>query len=363
MDIFDGKLSKSFVALLALALTIGAVAVHLHFFQARPVRIGYFDGVRVNMFYRTYINGFFEQEGVKVKLYSKFLGDKGIFEVSKTYRETLEVRQAPSRLGTGRVPGFGKISGTEIVDKMMVGELDGGTIGESSFVASVGNGAPIVAVAMLGYESVPGKAIVMRNNVPVEGPQDLMGKTLASRRAGPGDAIFIREFLEAEGLTPEDVTIVDQVDEKDIKERFLNGTIDGGLFHIFSVKHLLEDEEGYIYRPMDWIEPPISHALLVFRKDYVDNHREEVQKVVNAYTKRIAYEKALPEEKKDRSWNKMLAMEGKFRGLRIASYEFPPLVRIDVLEHAQDLLFKYNEIDRKVDMNEFIDNSFAERFL
>ena len=358
------------ITIFLIALAAGGVLLYLYVPQesfnsalgepTSQVRIGYFDGGRVNMLYRAYINNYFEEEGAPVSLYTKFLNEKEIFQISKTYREVQELKQGRER--SGRIPGFGKISGIEIVDKIMAGELDGGTIGESSFIASVARGVPIVAVAQLGYERIPGKAIVMRRDALVESSQDLRGKTLASRRAGPGEEVFLREFLDAEGLTENDLTIIDQVDEDDMSNWFRDGKIDGGLFHIFTVKHMVERGEGYIYRPMDWMNSELSHALLVFRKDYVQNHRDKVQKVVNAYAKRIAYEKALPDEEKDRSWNKALMMEGEFQGLRIAAYDFPPLVKIDLLEEMQDLLFKYNKIDQKVSLSEFITNEFVEKF-
>ena len=184
------------------------------------------------------------------------------------------------------------MSGSELIDRMVAGDFDGGTIGESSFVYAVNKRIPIIAVAMLGYDSAPGKAILMRKGVKVNKPQDLKGKTLISRRAGPGDAIFLREFIESIGLDPvKDLKIIDQVSEDDADNWIKDGRIDGGLYHLVQAKKLVESGAAYVYRPMDWMDSRLSHAVLVFRKDYLDGHRAQVQKIVNAYVKRVKYEK------------------------------------------------------------------------
>ena len=323
----------------------------------RPVRIGYFHGGRVNMMYRALIYDYFDEGGISVELYTRFLKEEELFKIPQTHEETNKMWKDDIKFGNP----FGKMRGTEIVDLIVEGELDGGTIGESSFIASIHEGLPIVVVAMLGYDAVPGKAIIMRRDVEINSPDDLRGTTLISRRAGPGDAIFLREFLEEVNLVPgEDLTVIDQVDEDDTEKWLKEKTIDGGLYHLTTVRHLVLDGTAYVYQPMSWMDPALSHALLVFHKDYIQNHREEVKRVVDAYVKRIAYEKGLPEEQKDRSWDKGLMMEGEFQGMEIPSYDLPPRIRVDLLEEMQGLLYKYGEIDKTVDIRDFIDESFVE---
>src|SRR3989338_275342 len=322
--------------------------------KEKVVRIGYFHGGRVNIIYRAYINGFFSREGVNVKLYTKNLKEDKFYDVPQ------------SNDGMKKIPGgnrhVGKVSGTEIIDRIVRGDFDGGTIGESSFVYAVNKQIPIIAVAMLGYNSTPGKAIIIRKGVRIDKPADLKGKTLISRRGGPGDAIFLREFIEAIGLDPKrDLNIIDHVSDDDAKKWLRTKKVDGGLYHLFVAKRLVESGDAYIYQPMDWIDSRLSHALLVFRKDYLDNHRAEVQKIVNAYMKRVRYEKQLPEPRKDRSWDKGLMMEGEFEDMSIPAYDMPPKLKPELLKKVQDLLFKYGEIDKKVNIEKYLDNNFVDK--
>lgn len=340
--------------LVLIFLVVGGLVINRGY--AQEIKIGYFHGGRVNMIYRTHINGYFDKEDIQVKLYTMDLRGDEVILVPKSHAEFEKLSEDKISLG--------KIRGTEIVEKIVSGEFDGGTIGESSFILSISEGLPIVVVAWLGYDRTPGKAILIRSDlkVKVNSPDDLRGMTLVSRRAGPGDAIFLREFLEDINLDPEkDVTIIDQVDEDYVKKWLEEGEIDGGLYHLAAARTLVQDGTAYVYRPMDWMDSQLSSAVLVFHKDFVEDYPDQVQKVVNAYMKRIKFEKELPEEEKDRSWDKGLMMVGEFEGMSIPYYDYPPLVRIGLLEEMQDLLLKYNEIDEKIDLSEFIDNSFVEK--
>lgn len=325
---------------------------------SNEVRIGYFHGGRVNKIFQAYMNGYFEEEGVNIKLYTKFLHSPELIELPDTIEQFKKLSNS-----RGDKDQFGKMSGIEIVAKIIDGELDGGTIGESSFVASIAKGLPIIAVAQLGYDSVPGKAILIRSDIKINSVEDLKGKTLISRRAGPGDAIFLREFLKSVNLDPEkDITVIDQVnDDKYLNEVLQNKEVDGGLYHLLGAKKLVESNVAYVYRPMDWMNSQLSHAVLVFHKDYLEKYPNNVSKIIRGYMRRVEYEKNLPDLEKDRSWDKSFMMEGEFQGMKIPKYDLPPLVRVQLLKEMQDLLFEYGEIDEKIDINKYVDNSLVEK--
>ena len=316
-----------------------------------PVRVGYFHGGRTNLFYRAYIHGCFGAAGADVELYTKKLHGK-IFSKIET----------SAWLEGGDTEG--KASGVELVDKIAGGEFDAGTIGEASFLDAIQRRLPVVAVALLGHqtEDKPGHAIILRTGVAVDKPADLKGKTLISRRAGPMDEVLLREFVVRMGLDPDkDVKIIPQVAEDDAISLLADGKIDGGFYHLLLAKLAVEKKLGYIYRPMDWANPAMLQALLVFNADYARKNPEKVQKVVDAYVARIAYEHALPEEKKDRSGMKGMMMKEDFRGLSIPAYDDEPKVRLELLAQARDLLLKHGGLKSAVDIAPSVDNSFVER--
>ena len=134
---------KPHIYIILILILIGAPFLIREFYPAdekteiisteRPVRIGYFHGGRVNMMYRTLIYDYFDEEGVSVELYTRFLKKDELFKVPETDRETTAMWIGKTEFGNP----FGKMRGTEIVDEIMAGELDGGTIGESSFIDSI----------------------------------------------------------------------------------------------------------------------------------------------------------------------------------------------------------------------------------
>lgn len=303
------------------------------------------------MIFRTYLYNYFDKENLNVKLYSKSLNGENFYEVGKNEDEFLISDDSDI---------LGKVSGVEIIDKIINGELDGGTVGESSFVQAINDGLPIVAVAWLGYDSVPGKGFIVRGDLNIDSAEDLKGKTFISRRAGPGDAIFLREFFEHEGLDPDkDVKIIDQVNEDDSKNWLEEGKIDGGLYHLRGIKILVENGTARIYRAMDWMDSQLSFSILVFHKDFIEKHRDEVERFVAAYSQRIKYEEELPEEQKDESWDKSKMMKGDFEKMSIPSYDYPPYIKIDKLYQVQDLLIKYGYIKQGVKIEDYIDTSFV----
>ncbi|MCX5795422.1 MAG: sulfatase-like hydrolase/transferase [Elusimicrobia bacterium] len=324
--------------------------------SSAPVRIGYFHGGRTNVVYRTYVEGYFEAAGVPVELYTAGLHDRTVYKLPRTHDEIMKHQK-----GLG-FEEFSKMRGTEIVDAMLAGKVDAGTIGESSFIQCVAEDKPITAVALLGYDTRarPGHVIALRKGVVINSPADFHGKTLVTRRAGPGDYIFLKEFLASIGMGDDPtIKVLAQVPDDEIARQLENKEVDGGYYHLMTA-HALE-RYLYPYRPLNWLNPEMSQAVLVFRNDFIARHPDLVQKVVNAYIKRIAYERTLPPEKVDKSWDKGLMMKAEYAGMMIPQYDLPPRVRPELLEAMQDLLLKYGFIKKKKDLKGAIDDSFVEK--
>jgi len=320
-----------------------------------PVRIAYFLGGRPSLLYRTYINNYFEEENVSVELITHSLRDSDHYYVLPKSHDALEKNQR-----------IAKATGTELLGQMKDGQTDGATPGESSFIVGALQGIPMVAVAELGHDlkDAPGHPIIFRSNVLIRQSSDIKGKTLISRRAGPGDAVFLKEFLRSEGIKEDEVTLKEQVDDSHQEMQIASGEADGGYFHLVQIQDLVNSGQAYIYRPLDWVNAELSQALLVFRKDFVEKHPQKVKQVVGAYMKRIQYEHTLSKEERLKDYGKSLnvglQMEKEFHGMNIPQYDMPPTVSLDLLNEMQELLLRNGEIDKKVDLRPFIDNSFVE---
>lgn len=343
------------------------------------VKIGYFHGGRTHLLYRAYVNSEFENEDVDVAFFTKYAHKDNFYEVPKKHEEMNKIFEEEEEIFKDKLISiknkkdieypefhkFGFVTGPEIADSILQIELDGGTMGESSFVYHISKNSSIVAVAMLGYEekNSPAKAIVVGKDIAINKPEDFKGKTLTYRKAGPLDKMLLLEFLESIGLEEKDVVIKGEVWNDEQKILIGEGKADAGLFHFYPTKTLVEENMGYIYSKLDWINPETSHALLVFNKDFYDTHRQEIKKIIRAYIKRIHYERNLTEAERKKPQDKGLQIELDFKGLSLAEYKDKPFVSIDLLEDIQDLELKHGIIENKANISNFIDNGIVSEVL
>jgi ABC-type nitrate/sulfonate/bicarbonate transport system substrate-binding protein len=329
---------------------------------AETVRLAYFHGGKSYLLYRAYVDGYFEREGVRLELRSRFMGKPGFHPVPASFQEM----QAAKHDRHGRRTYFGKVSGTEIAEALAGKDFDGGTMGESSFLMAVSQGAPLVAVAMLGHDTrqAPAKAIVLRKGLRVDKPADLRGRTLISRRGGPGEAVMLREFLLSAGLRPGvDVKIIDQVEEDETEPLLQDERVDGGLYHVSTIRRLLRRDAGWVYRRMDWMAPELSHGLLVFRKDFVAARRGAVVRVLRAYAKRVRFEKSLPAEARSPEQSPDQHGETGVEGMDLPQTDDPPRVRAELLDELQKLFLKHGLVREPIPYRDCVDTTLLDEAL
>lgn len=322
--------------------------------EPRPVRLGYFIGGRTTLFGRAFADGCFDREGVRVELITRRLRGP-LMKVPESLKEVAELEKDRK---------FGKMTGTEIVDMIARGELDGGLIGDGAFQDATHDGKPIKAVALLGHDrkDSPGHGIVLRKGVVVKKPSDFSGLRLITRRAGPGDLIFLKEFLRKEGIPEKSVTITDQVDDDKIQELLQNGKADGGYLHLMTIARLVKRKDVYVYRQMDWVNPEVSLVVLVFRNDFLEKNRDLARRVIAGYMKRIAYENALPEHKREktRKDGKTGVMDLDFQGMSLPVYDYPPKVRPELLDEMQRLMVAHGLLKGTTDLSVFVDTGVVD---
>jgi len=345
------------IALVIIVAVVTVAATIIFEEKNVPVRIGYFHGGRTFLFYRAYTNGYFEDAGLNVTLVTRNLNGESFNEVPMDYSDVQNKTY------------YGKASGTDLlVGGLLTGEFDAATVGESAFIMAASAGAPIVAVASLGHDTKekPGHAIIFRTGVQINSSFDIRGKTLATRRSSGGSIALLDEFLLSEGLDPQkDVRIIENLDEDVSEEMLKNGSIDGGFWHLLSLRRQVEAGRAYVYRRMDWVNPELSQALLVFRKDFVQEHPDEVQSIVTEYSRRIRYEDSLPLQERmvrpGKDEDKALEMATDFLGMNLPQCDYPPLVNRTLVYEFRDLLYKYGIVDKKTGFDGNLDNSFAQK--
>lgn len=322
----------------------------------RPMLVGYFHGGRTNLFYRAYVTDKFEKEGAKIDLSTRNLYNSEYTVIPKSWEDA---QKDMDQVTMGK---FGKVTGVEIIRQIVDGHLDGGMVGESSFLQEIERGAPIVAVATLGHDTreMPGHCILFRSGVRVRNAQDMKGLIFSSRRAGPGDELFLREFLVQQGLDPDrDVSIQDGVSDALQEHGLIDGTFDGGYYHLMSAVPLVTQGKAYLYRPLNWVPADLSLALLVYHKDYVATHKDEIVKVIKVYLHQIDAENQLPREERVKRRKKGAQIAESFLGMNYPQCDIPPVVSLELLTQVQGLLVKHKFLKGGTPIAPYIDNTYV----
>ena len=323
------------------------------------LRVGHFIGGKTYVLYRAYYNGRFDNLTVPVNLYSRYMHQNTEFiNVPRDLKQLKKWRKKK----IGDEIKFGKVSGIEILDGIIKGELHGGTVGESSFLSYLKPGMPLVAVALLQRDSIvkPAKAIAIRNDLSITKPEDLIGLRLASRRAGPGEEVLLYLYLDSLGIDWRNkCTIIPQMDDH-IMEASLGKSIDGGLFHITTIRRMAKAGTGKIHRLMDWASPHLSFGLLVFHKDVFARHPDAVQQFLKGYVEQIRYEESISIEEKLMYEEFPLRMAQEFQGMSLPQVVNPPIINRTDLNTIQDHLVHYGFMKTPLKLSAFVDSSMLE---
>jgi ABC-type nitrate/sulfonate/bicarbonate transport system substrate-binding protein len=339
----------------------------------RPIRIGYFHGGRTALMLRLYVADGFAKKGLNVEYYAAALhSDK--FKI---------IPKSIEKFNAGGTKVVGKTKGTELINAMLAGKFDLAMVGESSFIYSIHAGTPIMAIAELGHDvkGEAGHVFMMRKGLKTGKPEDYFGKVVVSRRAGPGDAVFLREYLEYAGVNlktsavylkslprslaekrclPRDkVLIAEDVYEDEMRSGLRDGVIDGGYIHLMGVPQKLRDFR-IVNSLEDFANPELSHALLICTGDFLRANRARLTTLLEAYIERIKYEHGLSYEERTRPQKKGLQMAMDLDGLNYPQYNLIPTVSTALLYEVDKLLVKHGFIDEKaVKIEDYVDNSLV----
>ncbi|MFB0834515.1 aliphatic sulfonate ABC transporter substrate-binding protein [Arthrobacter halodurans] len=163
----------------------------------------------------------------------------------------------------------------------------GSTAGSAALLARA-NGSPIKAISL--YSQPEWAALVVAKDSPITSVADLKGKQVAATK-GTDPYFFLLQALEAEGLTPEDVT-VQNLQHADGWAALQNGSVDAwsGLDPIMAGAE--QAGATLLYRQLDFN----TFGFLNATESFLERSPELAQTVVNAYEKARAWAGENPEE-------------------------------------------------------------------
>lgn len=164
----------------------------------------------------------------------------------------------------------------------------GSTAGSAALVARA-NGSPIKAVDL--YAGGEWTALVVTKNSPINSVADLKGKKVAVTK-GTDPYFFLLQSLATAGLSPSDIEIVN-LQHADGKTALERGNVDAwsGL-DPFIAETIQQQGSRFIYRNPSFN----TYGFLNAREDFIANHPDALQAVVNSYEEARKWAKAHPAE-------------------------------------------------------------------
>jgi sulfonate transport system substrate-binding protein len=164
----------------------------------------------------------------------------------------------------------------------------GSTAGSAALVARA-NGSPIKAVDL--YAGGEWTALLVAKSSPINSVADLKGKKVAVTK-GTDPYFFLLQSLAAAGLSPSDVEIVN-LQHADGKTALERGNVDAwsGL-DPFIAQTIQQQGSRFIYRNPSFN----TYGFLNAREDFIANHPDALQAVVNSYEEARTWAKAHPSE-------------------------------------------------------------------
>ncbi|WP_406817696.1 aliphatic sulfonate ABC transporter substrate-binding protein [Mycobacterium sp. M23085] len=164
----------------------------------------------------------------------------------------------------------------------------GSTAGSAALVARA-NGSPIKAVDL--YAGGEWTALVVTKDSPIHSVADLKGKKVAVTK-GTDPYFFLLQSLATVGLSPSDIEIVN-LQHADGKTALERGNVDAwsGL-DPFIAETIQQQASRFIYRNPSFN----TYGFLNAREDFIANHPESLQAVVDSYEEARKWAKAHPDE-------------------------------------------------------------------
>ncbi|MBE3553520.1 MAG: ABC transporter substrate-binding protein [Thermicanus sp.] len=221
--------------------------------QTTPIRLGFSPWTGWYVWYLVEEKGFFKEEGVSVEL--------NFFPV---YSDSLQA------LNTGKV------------------DANAQTMSDTLFPASKGLD---VRAVLVNDNSYGGDGLVAKPEF--KSLQDLKGKTIATE-LGTVDHFLMTKALDRIAMKETDVNYVNMT-VNDAGAAFISGKLDAAvLWEPFLSKAIKEGKGNLLFSSKD--VPGLIPDLLVFRGEVVDKRPEDVQKIVNAWFKGVAFMQQHPYE-------------------------------------------------------------------
>lgn len=175
----------------------------------------------------------------------------------------------------------------DVLKTVGAGRDDFGVSYQAEVLLARGEGVPVKSVAAMVQH--PLNSIMALTESGITRPGELTGKKVGVTGIPFEEALF-QAMLEYEGLTIDDVTVVNV--GYDLGPSLIGGKVDAIVGAYWTHESILLEMQGYpitIMRMEDWGVPDFYELVLVASEDMISNHPDTVGRFVRATARGFAY--------------------------------------------------------------------------
>jgi len=248
-----------------------------------------------------------------------------------------------------------------LLEALNADAIDAGSVGDAPFTFAAAAGVPVKAIAAIRSKQ-DGLAIVVPKDSPVQGLQDLVGKTVGTGRGSIGHQLILAA-LEQAGLKPDAVTIVFLL-PAEAKAALSSGAIDGwSTWEPYTSQ--LELQEG-ARRVVTGVGITPGLSFLVARPDAIEAKRAALQDFVGRLAKARSWGTSNYPAYAG-IWSKLVGLPQEVALQYLSRQAVRPVAIDDTVvadeQKTIDLYLRAGLIQTELDANAVLDRSFNDPVL
>jgi ABC-type nitrate/sulfonate/bicarbonate transport system substrate-binding protein len=214
-------------------------------------------------------------------------------------------------------------SGPQDIQSAATGQTDFGGAFAGAVVKLVEAGAPVKAVVnYYGEDEKTFSGFYVKNDSPIRGPQDLIGKKVAVNTLGAHSEAVTDTWLEKNGLTPDEIKQVQLVvlPPNDTEEAIRRGQVDVG-----SLSGVLQDNAiaagGLRSLFSDYgLFGAFAGGQYVFRTDFLAQNPDTVKTFTTGVAKAIEWERSTPRDQVIQRFTQIIEKRNRGESTRNLQY-------------------------------------------
>ncbi len=251
-------------------------------------------------------------------------------------------------------------TGAPEMSAMLAGEIDVAYVGAAPVVAAIASGldAKIVAAAQ-----IQGSDIVLRNDLPYEGPEDLKGLRIGTFPPGTIQDTLLREWLADNDINPDtDVTIL-PMGPGDAVTALSAGQVDAVFLPHPSPTEIEVQDIGRSVVQSGEMKEDHACCVVAVSGRLIRDHPDVVQQIVATHARAIQYDNENVDEAAavfaaDQDWDVQVVEKSlaDWDGTWVAD---PAVIVNSTVEYAQ-VQYEQGTINKQLTQDDLFDLSFYE---